>query len=54
LSGNAAYSTIFFKVDEFFVAHEQIDGHMGAAQRQLVFERGTKLYLGAYWLKSRL
>jgi len=30
----------FFKVDEFFVAHEQIDGNVGAAQRQLVFERG--------------
>jgi nudix-type nucleoside diphosphatase (YffH/AdpP family) len=30
----------FFKVDEFLVAHEQIDGHLGAVQRQLVFERG--------------
>ena len=30
----------FFKVDEFFVAHEKIDGNMGATQRQLVFERG--------------
>jgi nudix-type nucleoside diphosphatase (YffH/AdpP family) len=30
----------FFKVDEFLVAHEQIDGDMGATQRQLVFERG--------------
>ena len=30
----------FFKVDEFFVAHEQVDGNIGAAQRRLVFERG--------------
>ena len=30
----------FFKVDEFLVAHEQIDGRLGAVQRQLVFERG--------------
>jgi nudix-type nucleoside diphosphatase (YffH/AdpP family) len=30
----------FFKVDEFLVAHQQIDGDMGAPQRQLVFERG--------------
>ena len=30
----------FFKIDEFVVAHEQIDGDMSAAQRRLVFERG--------------
>ena len=30
----------FFMVDEFFVAHEQIDGKVGATERRLVFERG--------------
>jgi nudix-type nucleoside diphosphatase (YffH/AdpP family) len=30
----------FFKVDELFVVHEQIDGNPGGAQRWLVFERG--------------
>jgi nudix-type nucleoside diphosphatase (YffH/AdpP family) len=30
----------FFKVDEFFVAHEHVDGNIGTAQRRLVFERG--------------
>ena len=30
----------FFKVDEYSVAHQQIDGSIGAAQRRLVFERG--------------
>jgi len=30
----------FFKIDEFLVSHEQIDGTMGAGQRRLVFERG--------------
>jgi nudix-type nucleoside diphosphatase (YffH/AdpP family) len=30
----------FFRVDELFVAHEQIDGNLGAARRWLVFERG--------------
>jgi len=29
-----------FKVDEFLVSHEQIDGTMSAGQRRLVFERG--------------
>ena len=30
----------FLKVDELFVAHEQIDGKLGAAQRRLICERG--------------
>ncbi|MGO9773495.1 MAG: NUDIX domain-containing protein [Roseiarcus sp.] len=30
----------FFKVDEFIVSHEQIDGTMSADQTRLVFERG--------------
>jgi nudix-type nucleoside diphosphatase (YffH/AdpP family) len=30
----------FFKIDEFLVSHEQIDGTMSAGQRRLVFERG--------------
>jgi nudix-type nucleoside diphosphatase (YffH/AdpP family) len=30
----------FLKVDEFIVAHEQIDGKLGAAQKRLVYERG--------------
>ncbi len=30
----------FFKIDEFLVSHEKIDGTMGAGQRRLVFERG--------------
>ncbi len=29
-----------FKIDEFLVSHEQIDGTMSAGQRRLVFERG--------------
>ena len=31
----------FFKIDEFLVSHEQIDGTMSAGQRRLVFERGN-------------
>jgi ADP-ribose pyrophosphatase len=30
----------FLKVDEVFVAHEQIDGKLGGAQRRLICERG--------------
>ena len=30
----------FFKIDEFLVSHEQIDGTMSAGQKRLVFERG--------------
>jgi nudix-type nucleoside diphosphatase (YffH/AdpP family) len=30
----------FLKVDEYFVAHEQVDGKLSAGQRRLVFERG--------------
>ncbi len=30
----------FFKIDEFLISHEQIDGTMSAGQRRLVFERG--------------
>jgi nudix-type nucleoside diphosphatase (YffH/AdpP family) len=30
----------FFKIDEFLVVHEQVDGTMSAAQTRLVFERG--------------
>jgi nudix-type nucleoside diphosphatase (YffH/AdpP family) len=30
----------FLKVDELFVAHEQIDGKLAPAQRRLVYERG--------------
>ena len=30
----------FFKIDEFLVAHQQIDGTMSAVERRLVFERG--------------
>ena len=30
----------FFKIDEFVVSHQQIDGTMSAGQRRLVFERG--------------
>jgi nudix-type nucleoside diphosphatase (YffH/AdpP family) len=30
----------FFKIDEFLVSHEQIDGTISAGQRRLVFERG--------------
>lgn len=33
----------FFKIDEFVVAHEQVDGTMSAAQRRLVFERGDSV-----------
>ncbi|MDR3421916.1 MAG: NUDIX domain-containing protein [Xanthobacteraceae bacterium] len=33
----------FFKIDEFLVAHERIDGTMSAAQRRLVFERGDSV-----------
>ena len=29
----------FFKIDEFLVSHEQIDGTMSAGQKRLVFER---------------
>ena len=30
----------FFKIDEFHVSHQQLDGTMSAEQRRLVFERG--------------
>lgn len=30
----------FFKIDEFLVVHEQIDGTMSAVEKRLVFERG--------------
>ncbi len=30
----------FLKVDELFVAHEQVDGTVGAVQRRLICERG--------------
>jgi nudix-type nucleoside diphosphatase (YffH/AdpP family) len=30
----------FFKIDEFHVSHQQLDGTMSADQRRLVFERG--------------
>ncbi len=30
----------FFKIDEFLVSHERIDGTMSAGQKRLVFERG--------------
>jgi len=30
----------FFKIDEFLVSHEQIDGTISAGQKRLVFERG--------------
>jgi nudix-type nucleoside diphosphatase (YffH/AdpP family) len=30
----------FFKIDEFLVSHEQIDGTLSAGQKRLVFERG--------------
>ncbi len=33
----------FFKIDEFLVAHEKIDGAMSAGQRRLVFERGDSI-----------
>src|ERR1700728_4749694 len=33
----------FFKIDEFVVAHERIDGAMSALQRRLVFERGDSV-----------
>jgi nudix-type nucleoside diphosphatase (YffH/AdpP family) len=35
----------FFKIDEFLVAHEQINGAMSALQRRLVFERGDSIAL---------
>jgi nudix-type nucleoside diphosphatase (YffH/AdpP family) len=30
----------FFKIDEFFVSHQKVDGTMSVDQRRLVFERG--------------
>ena len=33
----------FFKIDELFVMHRQIDGTMSSAQRRLVFERGDSV-----------
>jgi len=30
----------FFKIDEFLVSHDQIDGTMSASRKRLVFERG--------------
>ena len=33
----------FFKIDEFLVSHEQIDGTMSASQKRLVFERGDSV-----------
>ncbi len=30
----------FFKIDEFLVSHERIDGTMSAGQKRLVFEQG--------------
>jgi len=33
----------FFKIDELFVTHRQIDGTMSSAQRRLVFERGDSV-----------
>ena len=33
----------FFKIDELFAMHRQIDGTMSSAQRRLVFERGDSV-----------
>lgn len=33
----------FFKIDEFLVAHEQLDGTMSPAQSRLVLERGDSV-----------
>jgi len=33
----------FFKIDEFLVSHEQIDGTMSTGQKRLVFERGDSV-----------
>ena len=33
----------FFKIDELFVTHRQIDGTMSSVQRRLVFERGDSV-----------
>jgi nudix-type nucleoside diphosphatase (YffH/AdpP family) len=38
----------FFKVDEVFVAHQQLNGEMSADQRRLVFERGDAVAVLLY------
>jgi ADP-ribose pyrophosphatase len=40
ISGQKRVFDNFFKIDEFWVSHEQLDGTMSADQRRLVFERG--------------
>jgi nudix-type nucleoside diphosphatase (YffH/AdpP family) len=40
ISGQKRIFDNFFKIDEFCVSHEQLDGTMSADQRRLVFERG--------------
>jgi nudix-type nucleoside diphosphatase (YffH/AdpP family) len=38
----------FFKVDEVFVSHQQLDGKMSADQRRLIFERGDAVAVLLY------
>ena len=33
----------FFKIDEFLISHEQIDGTMSAGQRRLVLNEAMRL-----------
>jgi ADP-ribose pyrophosphatase len=43
----------FFKVDEFTVSHEQLDGAMSADQKRLVFERGDAVAVLLLNLESK-
>ena len=43
----------FFKIDEFLLAHERIDGTMSGVQRRLVFERGDAVAVLIFDLDTR-
>jgi nudix-type nucleoside diphosphatase (YffH/AdpP family) len=43
----------FFKVDEYSVSYEKLDGQMSGAQRRLVFERGDSVSVLLFNIDSR-
>jgi nudix-type nucleoside diphosphatase (YffH/AdpP family) len=53
ISGKKRVFDSFFKIDEFSVSHEQLDGTMSADQRRLVFERGDSVAVLLLNLDSR-
>ena len=53
ISGKKRVFDSFFKIDEFSVSHELLDGTMSADQRRLVFERGDSVAVLLLNLDSR-